>query len=434
MMDRVTEPTPAPILRTLYELLATPPAEDVAFDPAGSPLHGRAVFIVGAPRSGTTWLHQLLATHPQVATAGESHIFCEGLGELFTNHEDTDPWMKLNTWLSRPRLTVLVRQLVDGILMSAMDRRPGATHVLDKTPNHAQHAARLAEVYPDATFVHIIRDGREAVASAHDLWSWSDDYREIGSVAARWRDAVTDVRDHLSRLHYIEVRYEALLADTERGLARVLDHIGLPYNAAFLAVVTAFGSTPINVRPSKSAVSVHKWGNLGPVGEAAVLVEAGDLLVELRYVSAADCAAVLGAAGAEPVRRVARRGLLRRRAAQLSEGNVAAVTAERAREQQRVARATGRAFSAALVNRDREALLATLVEDVELAVVGQDRMGGSGRVADALLERVVGLHEVTIDADEHAAAVRFASVDGTNRLYVCWPDRRGRIVKITVEG
>src|SRR3954468_24306620 len=90
-------------------------AAQPVFDPSTSPWFGKAIFIVGVPRSGTTWLHQMLSVHPDVVTAGEAHVFCEGISTLLRNHDDPDPNMKLSTWVSRPELDTLVRQLIDGI-------------------------------------------------------------------------------------------------------------------------------------------------------------------------------------------------------------------------------------------------------------------------------------------------------------------------------
>ncbi len=323
-----------PVHETLYELFERLRAQNTdpaaaPFDPATSPLHRRAVFLVGAPRSGTTWLHQLLATHPDVATAGESHLFCEGLGELLTNHDDPDPYMKLDTWVGRGELVTLIRGLVDGLFLRMQARaRAGATRVLDKTPNHVPHAARLAEVYPDAAFVHIIRDGRDAAASAQDLWSFDESWRTHGRVAARWREAVVDVRTHLAGRWYHEVRYEDLVADTPHHLAAILRHLELEHDDTFVTEAASFGRTPVNVRPSRSEVGIRKWGDLDHDLEREIVVAAGDLLVELGYLDPDERDAIL-----------ARRATGRGREALDAVGQVAKEVAGRVRGALRPARA-----------------------------------------------------------------------------------------------
>lgn len=68
-----------------------------------SPLRDRVVFVEGAPRSGTTLLTALLATHPDVAgITAESHLFDRGVGTLLENHEQTAPFKSaLIAYLSR---------------------------------------------------------------------------------------------------------------------------------------------------------------------------------------------------------------------------------------------------------------------------------------------------------------------------------------------
>ena len=58
----------------------------------GSPLRDRVIFVEGAPRSGTTWLVTLLATHPDIAgVQAESHLFDFGVDRVFDNIEGRDP-------------------------------------------------------------------------------------------------------------------------------------------------------------------------------------------------------------------------------------------------------------------------------------------------------------------------------------------------------
>jgi hypothetical protein len=78
---------------------------------ADSPLRDRVIFVQGAPRSGTTWLVMLLATHPQIAgVEAESHLFEYGVEHLFANFEGRDPSMRgLRTYLEGDRLVDLIR-------------------------------------------------------------------------------------------------------------------------------------------------------------------------------------------------------------------------------------------------------------------------------------------------------------------------------------
>ena len=434
-VDDVQQPL-EPVLVTAYEQFAaskargTDPSAGQAFDPTASPLHERAVFLIGAPRSGTTWLQQLLSLHPGIATAGEMHVFCEGVGTLFDNHEGTDPYSGLSGWVTRPELLTLVRALVDGLMVRLRDTsRPQATHVLDKTPNHTPYAARLAEVYPDAAFVHIIRDGRAAASSAQRLWSHSADYRTVGGNARRWRDAVLDCREHLSGGRYVEVRYEELLADTTGGLRRVYDTIGLPYDDHFLARCAEFGALPINVSPSGKGPAAGPPA-LPAEAEREMLEAAGDLLVELGYVDAAHRDRVLRQRSG---RLLARQGaaLGRRAASAVRAAATRWSTEERARERRARVRRAARLVADALAAGDEAAVVGALAADVVL-VEADTRVSGASAVGGYLHLRTAGLQEIALDADESAAVLRWSG-GGAQQLHRLSVDGRGRVSAVTVE-
>src|SRR3954463_9723798 len=80
---------------------------------ASSPLRDHVIFVEGAPRSGTSWLVTLLATHPDIAgVEAESPLFDFGVDRLFDNHEYRDPLFHgLDSYLDRDELVDLARDL-----------------------------------------------------------------------------------------------------------------------------------------------------------------------------------------------------------------------------------------------------------------------------------------------------------------------------------
>ncbi|HKN67164.1 MAG TPA: sulfotransferase, partial [Gemmatimonadaceae bacterium] len=149
----------------------------------GSPLRERVIFVVGAPRSGTTWLVTLLATHPEIAgVEAESHLFDFGIDRVFDNLEGRHPdFHGLLSYLDREELVDLARDFCDGVLMamrSHVSRNTVPPFVVEKTPiagdSEALDLARKRDVYPDAWYVHIIRD-REAVARSLMRAPWMAD-------------------------------------------------------------------------------------------------------------------------------------------------------------------------------------------------------------------------------------------------------------------
>jgi hypothetical protein len=410
--------------------------DDAGFEPSGSPWHGHAVFVTGAPRSGTSWLHQMLLTHPDVATGGEMHVFCEGLSAVFANFDHPDPYMHLSTWVTRSELTGLARAFVDGVFTAAQRAsRPQARWVLDKTPNHAHCARLLAEVYPDATFVQIIRNPRDALGSAHDLWAdWNPTLRNWAAAAADWRRTVEDCRTHLGPLRYHEVRYEDLLAEPVSELTKILEAAGLSADPDFVTAAVEFGKAPVNVRPSDQRISQAKWADLDPRAYQQIVEVAGDLMTELGYLDARSRAEILQR---HATRRALRRGAGRlsgapARAAQHARrvaGRVAALRS--AQGPAEVTDIATRATSAARQG-DVEALVPLLRADVEL-VRDDATVSGAAAVAESLCARMREATIVPFMSDDRAAAVEVTVADEPrqhHRYYV----RRGRISRIVIEG
>ena len=198
-----------------------------------SPLRDSTIFIEGAPRSGTTLLQAILACHPEIAATGtESHLFDSGhgVGALFDNLEGTpghDPY--LAGFLSRERLVSLVREFCDGVLEEMRSRiAPDARYVLEKTPASYRQPEvplrRKLECYPDAWYVHIVRD---AGAVSRSLQRQPRLPR--GAITRRWRNAaVSAIRATFGELpRYIELSYEDLVADPASTAESVFARLGL---------------------------------------------------------------------------------------------------------------------------------------------------------------------------------------------------------------
>jgi LPS sulfotransferase NodH len=288
---------------SIYDAFVDPTNRNAAFDPSASPLFQRVAFIVGAPRSGTTWLQQLLYVHPGLATGGESHLFCEGLPAVFANFDHPDGMSHLSTWVARAELLGAARAFCDRIFdTQRAATRPEARLVLEKTPNHRLQAALQAQLYPDARYVHIVRDGRDATASQRELWAAAtDEFADADRNADAWGRAVRDVREHFGGLAYLELRYEDVMADTPAALARIFSHLGLEHDAALCETAARFGRAPVHTSPQSPNVGVRKHAGNAEVERAmARSAAARELLIEYGYATPDELAR---AAAAKPPRR-----------------------------------------------------------------------------------------------------------------------------------
>jgi len=212
------------------------------------------IFVEGAPRSGTTWLVTLLATHPDIAgVEAESHLFDFGVDRLFDNIEGRDPdFHGLLSYLDRDQMVDLVRDLCDGVLMSMRDHVSAGTapsYVVEKTPiaahDDGRDLARKRDCYPDAWYVHIVRD-REAVARSLMRAPWMSD-RSYENCAGLWDRTVGHARDVLGDLpRYREVRYEDLRADPAEACRELFDWIGIETGEDALETIRVLSREPFS--------------------------------------------------------------------------------------------------------------------------------------------------------------------------------------------
>jgi hypothetical protein len=222
----------------------------------------------------------------------------------------------LSTWVSRAELLTAARAFCDHIFEThRAATRSDARVVLEKTPNHRLQASLQAQLYPDAKYVHIIRDGRDVVASQRELWGdTADEFADADRAAAGWAAAVRDVRAHFGDLAYLELRYEDIVRDPTAALERIFDHLGLAHDAALRDAAAAFGRAPVHTSPQSPGVGVRK--HAGDVAaERAVAIAAGDLLVEFGYATPDEVAAAAA-------QRAPRRTCVRRPRRQADEAQV----------------------------------------------------------------------------------------------------------------
>ena len=252
-----------------------PPAP-AATAPERSPFEDRVIFVLGAPRSGTTWLTSLLLAHPDAAGLehGETWIF-QALRDLWSNDD-------LSRWLTRPRLAQAVRRFVDDAFASHRDRtRPAATFYVEKSPAHVFRLPEMAATYPDAAYVHIVRDGRDVARSVVEMEHGTGDI----AVAARyWAESVRAVRNHAHLLpRFREVRYEDLVADPVAGVTDLMTWAGLRVDGGTTEAVAARAAVRVSRRGTTGPVGPGKWRLLERDQLATVEREAGPVLVELGY-------------------------------------------------------------------------------------------------------------------------------------------------------
>jgi hypothetical protein len=257
---------------------------------AGSPLRDRVVFVVGSPRSGTTWITRLLGAHPEVASAGwESHLFDSGVNTLLDHYDAGKPWERyLGQYLERAEMVELVRDLCDGVFLRMRERtRPEARFVLEKTPsggpNPEVELGRKAEVYPDGWFLHLVRDGRAVARSLLQVpWRPADSAEAAVTI---WADAVRAVRETFAGWpRYLEVRYEDLREDPAEAARTLYAWLGLDGARVDGDLLRSLSGVKYASFDAASEGAKDRWQDELTRGDLkAVERAAGDLLRELGY-------------------------------------------------------------------------------------------------------------------------------------------------------
>jgi Sulfotransferase family len=200
------------------------------------------IFIVGAPRSGTSLLRNLLNRHPAIGLCDETHYlyYVWSRRRAFGDLADAAARRRLvDRYLATRRLRRLGIPLEDLATRLERDgtsydaffvtllRFYAAVHHKrrfgEKTPQHAFFVATLCEWYPRCRILHLVRDPRDVVASLLRM-PWAS--RNAFVNARRWLASVTAVERAGSRDNLMRVRYEQLVTDPESELRRICDFVG----------------------------------------------------------------------------------------------------------------------------------------------------------------------------------------------------------------
>jgi len=239
------------------------------------------IFNVGSRRSGTYWLQRITCAHPAVAEVpSETYVFSHGIAPLMERfqHEERGSQEVGKVYADRGRLIAAVRNLCDTVFGEFA--RSGEAYAAERTPWHVYHLPLIAEVYPDASFVHIIRDGRD-VARSIVAQPWGPD--GVKDAAEEWRSSVAAGRAAAPLLgdRLLEVHYEDLLADPRAQVARLYSHHGLEGG---LDEALAAAGEKANIGRHDKRVGSGKWREGWSRRDLRDFeAAAGDLVRELGY-------------------------------------------------------------------------------------------------------------------------------------------------------
>ena len=241
--------------------------------------HGsdRPVFIVGMPRSGTTLVEQILASHPDVFAAGELQDIHRMVASLPSLLKTDATYPRCVTMLTREQCN----QLAQDYLKHLADLSGDALRVTDKMPSNFLRLGLIAQLFPQARVIHCVRDAMDTCLSCYfqhlvgsentycyDLQDLGAYYRQYQRLMGHWQQVLD--------LPILEVRYEDIVADQERMTRELLDFCGLQWDERCLHFneTGRFSGTASydQIRQPLYNNSVSRWRHyathLGPLQQA----------------------------------------------------------------------------------------------------------------------------------------------------------------------
>jgi hypothetical protein len=217
--------------RTFDELIAYFTRERLAKIPRATERDQTPVFIVGMPRSGTSLVEQILASHPQIHGGGELEfmyqIWAGTVAMVGAGPQDYPQCLD--------RLTL---EQIDGMsqiyLQPLRAMNPQAKRITDKLPLNFLHLGLIAILFPGARIIHCRRDAMDTCLSCYmssfreghefkyDLSNLGHFYRQYERLIAHWKANLD--------LPMLEVQYEELVTDNESQSRRIIEFLALRWD------------------------------------------------------------------------------------------------------------------------------------------------------------------------------------------------------------
>jgi tetratricopeptide (TPR) repeat protein len=246
------------------------------------------VFVLGMPRSGTTLTEQILGSHSAIHGAGELDTIPQLIRRLHA-------WeMKIGSQRDYPDCVAdltppLLQRHAEKVLAELHGFAPAAQFVVDKLPHNFEHIGLIKLLFPNATIFHCRRDPRDIAVSNY----FTDFAAKFGGMGFAYDlawigEQLVDHDRLMDHWHAVfpgqifEVVYEDLVEDTEAWARRMIDHLGLPWEAGvmdFQSLDRQVKTASVwQVRQPVYTTSKAKWKryaeHLGPLDEALTHVPA----------------------------------------------------------------------------------------------------------------------------------------------------------------
>ena len=272
-----------------------------------SVFHKQFIIIVGAPRSGTTWLSNIINQHPDVVGIGrEMKLFSAYIKPLVDAWDNEKFRLESGQWKqghpliwSQQEFDDFITDFICKTYIKFLEIKPTATHILDKHPGYSISIDLIMKYLPNVKFIHVIRDGREVVPSmmsANKRIGFG--YGKLNEAARHWRDSVVLCRGGASKYpdNFFQVRYNELKNEGESVISELFQFCNLKHDKDLIEQLIVENSYEKNAvsRPDPKFEELRRSGTsvwrhqFSTWDKYLVDLIMGDLLLELGFVENRD--------------------------------------------------------------------------------------------------------------------------------------------------
>lgn len=240
------------------------------------------IFLVGNPRSGTSLLSRMLNSHPRMCVPYEAHAY-NIFWDIRHRYEPlTDPRRQrrlvndvlsmrvYQDWSRPPNVESVVRQIrrpnfhgVFEALLRAWANGQGKPRWGEKTPQHGPYWRAIHQGFPNAKFIHLVRDGRDCALSVIDARFGPKLTLPAAIQWARYIDTMQTMCDDLGSEHAYEMYYEDLVNQPEQALRGLCAFLGEAYHPQMLQYHTMPDNYKTDLRNRENLRKPVISGNTG---------------------------------------------------------------------------------------------------------------------------------------------------------------------------
>ena len=239
------------------------------------------IFIVGAPRSGTSMLHWALVQHKSLWGSAESDFLStliEGAETAFASGTKFGEFH----WLIKERVSKSeFFQHVGNAVESLYFSRSGGLRWVDQTPHYVLHYSGLSAMFPGAKFIHIVRDGRQVINSMQEKFGWS-----FAKAMHQWKQLVEagDTINRQNKGNFLQIKYESILLNPEKMFHMIFEFIEEDFDSKSVG----FLEKPINTTNNRETESstdklIPRWNTWKLYRHLIFRLYCGQMMKNLGY-------------------------------------------------------------------------------------------------------------------------------------------------------